>query len=109
VKRTVISAAVLVLGLAGAGVSLADPGDGGPGPNGSNNHGLCTAYAHNGGGNSHNAPPFAQLEEDADAAGDGNGTASPQEIADYCAPFLGGNGNGNGNNGNPSPGGHDRG
>jgi hypothetical protein len=108
-KRTIISAAVLALGLAGAGVSMADPG-----PNGHNNHGLCTAYfagSENGQEHKHNAGPFQQLQEDAgDGPTDSNSTpGEPSDVADYCAPYLSGNGNGNGNNGNPSPGGHDRG
>jgi hypothetical protein len=74
-KRTIISAAVLALGLAGAGVSLADPGNGGPGPNGHNNWGLCNAYAHNGGNN--HGQPFQALEDEAEAAN--------QTVAEWCA------------------------
>lgn len=101
-KRTIISAAVLALVAGGAGVSLADPG-----PNGNNNHGLCTAYfagSENGQEHKRQAGPFAALEEEAGDA-DGNGTAGePSDVAAYCEAFLGGNGNGNGNNGNPKAG-----
>jgi hypothetical protein len=98
-KRTLIAAAVLVLGAAGAGVSLADPG-----PNGSNNHGLCTAYAANGGhGNSHDTKPANALEA---AAEDGDdATSDAQEVANYCAEYLTGNSQNGGGNGNPNPGG----
>jgi len=83
VKRIIIAAAVLTLGAAGAGVSLADPG-----PNGHNNYGLCNAYSHNGGGNSHNAGPFAELQKQADDAN--------QSVEEWCAenaPKPGGGGN----------------
>ena len=77
-KRTIIAAAVLALGAAGAGVSLADPGDG-PGPNGHNDYGLCTAYSagsEQGQAQKHKAPPFKALE---DAAG------GADKVGDYCA------------------------
>ena len=70
-KRTIIAAAILALGTAGAGVSLADPG-----PNGNNNWGLCNAYAHNN-EHAHKAPPFAALEDAAEAA--------DQSVAEWCA------------------------
>jgi len=72
-KRIVLAAAVLAVGAGTAGVSFA----GEPGPNGHNNWGLCNAYAHNGGGNSHNAPPFAALQAAADKA--------DQSVAEWCA------------------------
>jgi hypothetical protein len=75
VKRTIIAAAVLALGAAGAGVSLADPG-----PNGHNNYGLCQAYfsgSQTGQDHKHQAGPFAQLEQDASDAN--------QSVADWCA------------------------
>jgi hypothetical protein len=102
VKRLVIGGAIAALIAGGAGMSFA-AGDG-PGPNDNNNHGLCTAYfagSENGQSHKHQAPPFVALEQAADEAGDGDGTATPEEVVDYCAPFLTGNGNGNGNNGNP--------
>jgi len=65
--------ALALLGSAFGGVSaIAEPG-----PNGHNNWGLCNAYAHNGGGNSHSAPPFAALEEAAEEA--------DQTVAEWCA------------------------
>jgi hypothetical protein len=82
VKRLVIGGAIAALITGGAGLSFA----GAPGPNGHNNFGLCTAYLANGGhGNSHDTKPADALEADADSAGNGDGTASPEEIADYCA------------------------
>ena len=84
-KRTVIAAAILALGAAGAGVSLADPGPG----NGNNTWGLCNAYAHNGGNN--HGKPFQDLEAKAQAAN--------QSVADWCAANGGtqpGNGGGHG-------------
>jgi hypothetical protein len=96
-KRTIISAAVLTLLVGGVGVSVAEPG-----PNGNNNHGLCSAYfagSENGQENKHKAGPFKALEE---AADDGDPNTSVQDdVARFCAEFLSGNGNENGNNGNP--------
>src|SRR5918996_4414479 len=49
----------LFLALVATGLSFADPG-----PNGSNNHGLCTAYFNgsaNGQAHKRNAPPFVEL------------------------------------------------
>lgn len=100
-KRTLVSAAVLALLAGGAGVATA-----GPGPNGNNNHGLCTAYfagSETGQENKRKAPPFKALEEAADQADTGNqdGASTEDEVMAFCEAFLGGNGNGNGNNGNP--------
>jgi hypothetical protein len=80
VKRLVIGGAIAALVAAGTGLSFA----GAPGPNGHNNWGLCNAYAHNGGGNSHNAKPFAAL---ATTAGDYNqdGETNEQDVYDWCA------------------------
>jgi hypothetical protein len=83
-KRLVIGGAVAALIAGGAGMSFA----GQPGPNGHNNHGLCTAYfagSDNGQAHKHQAPPFVQLEKDADAAGNNDGTTDAQEVIDYCA------------------------
>ena len=84
-KRTVIAAAILALGAAGTGVSLADPG-----PNGNNDYGLCNAYSHNN-DHAHKAPPFAALEK---AAADAN-----QSVAQWCAENGQKPGNGGGNGG----------
>ena len=66
-KRTIIAAAVLALGTAGAGVSLADPG-----PGNSGDHalfGLCKAAAASAAhGNNDGKGPFT--DELADACGD---------------------------------------
>jgi len=80
VKRLVISTSVAALIAGGAGFAFA----GQPGPNGHNNWGLCNAYAHNGGGNSHNAKPFAAL---ATEAGDynGDGTTDENDVYAWCA------------------------
>jgi hypothetical protein len=83
VKRLVISSTVAALIAGGAGFAFA----GQPGPNGHNNHGLCTAYfagSENGQQHKHQANPFVQLEKDADDAGNQDGTASPEEVASYC-------------------------
>jgi hypothetical protein len=67
-----LAAAALV---AGGGAALAEPG-----PNGHNNHGLCTAYfsgSENGQAHKHKAPPFANLEAAAEAA--------DQTVEEYCA------------------------
>ena len=102
-KRTLVSAAVLAVLAGGVGVSAADPG-----PNGNNNHGLCTAYfagSENGQEHKRKAGPFAELERQADeATGNPDGTGTEEEVAAFCADFLGGNGNENGNNGNPKAG-----
>lgn len=82
-KRLVISSTIAALVAGGAGFAFAAPG-----PNGHNNHGLCTAYfagSDNGQAHKHQAPPFAQLEKDADAAGNNDGTTTPDEVVNYCA------------------------
>jgi hypothetical protein len=89
VKRTVIAAAILALGTAGAGVSLADPG------NGHSGYGHCTAYfagSDNGQAHKHQAGPFQQLESDAhdyekaqNGGQDDPNTNVAQEVANYCA------------------------
>lgn len=81
-KRTIIAASVLALGFAGGGVSLADPGDRGPGPNGHNTFGLCTAYAHNN-ENAKKAPPFKALEEEAKK----EFPSSADPVAEYCSKY----------------------
>ena len=76
-----------------AGASFADPG-----PNGSNNHGLCTAYFNGSAtGQSHkrNAPPFVALalevgenngvDDDGDGDTDEEGEmAGPSEVWEWC-------------------------
>lgn len=73
-RRAAIAAA-LVTTLAGGGIALAAPG-----PNGSNDFGLCQAYSsgsQTGQDHKHSAPPFAALEK---AASDAN-----ESVAQYCA------------------------
>jgi hypothetical protein len=83
----------LFLGLIAGGLAFADPG-----PNGSNNHGLCTAYFNgsaNGQAHKRNAPPFVVLAQQVgenngvDDNGDGNvdeqgEMAGPEAIWDWC-------------------------
>lgn len=90
-KRTILASAVLALGVAGGGVSLADP----PGPNGSNTFGLCTAYfagSENGQQHKRKAPPFQGLEAAAEAA--------DQSVEEYCAANGQHPGGGKGGGGN---------
>jgi len=94
-----LGAALMMMGLFGVASATAEPG-----PNGSNNKGLCTAYF-NGQKNGHNKdgkdapPPFLALEERADEA-DGDedadsGSGSLETAGDvfgYCQEFgIGGN------------------
>ena len=83
-KRLVISGTIAAVVAGGAGFAFA----GQPGPNGHNNHGLCTAYfagSENGQAHKHQASPFVQLEKDADAAGNNDGSTTPDEVVNYCA------------------------
>lgn len=74
--RKLLAAALTALFLAGgAGVATA-----GPGPNGHNTFGLCTAYSagsEKGQEQKRKAPPFQGLEKAAADAG--------QSVAEYCA------------------------
>jgi hypothetical protein len=76
---------IAVLGLVGgtAGAAMAEPG-----PNGNNNHGLCTAYfagSENGRAHKHKAPPFAALEQAArDSGYQDDGETIEKAVADYC-------------------------
>lgn len=78
--KRIIALAVGVLGLFGAAIGISTAA---PGPNGDNNHGLCTAYYNgqkNGHGDredpDHQPPPFQSLEDQArdytDSDGDDN-------------------------------------
>jgi opacity protein-like surface antigen len=87
VKRTVISAAVLALLAGGASAAVA-----GPGPNGNNTFGLCTAYfagSEKGQEKKRQAPPFQGLEKAAEEA--------DQTVEEYCAENGTQPGNGGGN------------
>ncbi|MEY2420416.1 MAG: hypothetical protein QOI95_483 [Acidimicrobiaceae bacterium] len=90
-KKFLIAAvlATLVASGAGLGVSQAKSSNSGgnPGPNGSNEHGLCTAYF-NGQKNGHdkngNPPPFAALLVAADSTPDDGNVATTQDVFNYC-------------------------
>lgn len=109
-RRFLIAAATLALLFTGgmgvaradhAGTNPTDPGAIGGHPA---LYGLCTAYFANGGnGNSHEAPPFAALEEAADAAGDGNGEATAEELEAFCENVRPGNGHGQGGDNSQAP------
>lgn len=80
--KKVIALLAGVLGMLGAtvGISVADPG-----PNGNNNHGLCTAYfngSEQGRSNKRQAGPFAALEA---AADDDDDETSPEvDVWNWC-------------------------
>jgi len=82
--RTRVLALLMAGALAGGYVGVAQaakPEDAGPGPNGNNNHGLCTAYF-NGQKNGHDngSPrPFAALEAAAETA--------EMTMYEYCSQF----------------------
>lgn len=90
-KRLLALVIVVILGV--AGFAGADPG-----PNGSNNHGLCTAYfngSETGQSHKRNAPPFVALarevgnsdgmDNDGDGQTDeGDEMAGPEGIWDWC-------------------------
>ena len=85
-KRFLIAAALATLVTAGAGLGISQAA-GGPGPNGSNNHGLCTAYfngSQNGLDHKRNAGPFQALQTAAgDADGDGT-SGTPSDVWTWC-------------------------
>src|SRR3954453_16855790 len=87
-KKFLIAAALATLVTAGAGlgVSQAKGGGGSPGPNGSNNHGLCTAYFNgqkNGWAKNGTPPPFQSLEDTANAEGYPN-SSTTQNVYNWC-------------------------
>ena len=82
-----------------------------PGPNGSNNHGLCNAYfrgSETGRANKRKAPPFAALErvsEEAYDAEHGDNEASIEDkVAWWCSQNAPHPGGGAGNSGTTSTG-----
>ncbi|HET7652152.1 MAG TPA: hypothetical protein VFK42_03885 [Acidimicrobiales bacterium] len=72
-----------------------------PGPNGHNNHGLCTAYfngSDTGRAHKHQAGPFQALQQ---AADDGDSNTSPeQDVWNWCNDATN---NPKGIGGNPTP------
>lgn len=95
-KIVIAMTAVIALG-ASSGLAA-------PGPNGSNNHGLCTAYfagSENGRQNKRKAPPFAELQRVSEEAYDeefGENEASTEDkVGWWCsqnAPHPSSNGGG---------------
>jgi len=74
-SRIVAPVAIALLIGGGAGIATAEPG-----PNGSNNFGLCTAYfagSESGQEHKHKAPPFQALEAAAEA--------QDQTVEEWCA------------------------
>lgn len=81
--KKLIAASILALLATGGSMTIAKAD---PGPNGNNNHGLCTAYfagSDNGRAHKRNAPPFQALEAAAEAEGD---TQDERDAAvrEYC-------------------------
>ncbi|WP_034267617.1 hypothetical protein [Haloechinothrix halophila] len=91
-SKIVAPVAIALLIGGSAGIAAAQPG-----PNGSNNFGLCTAYfagSDKGKEKKRQAPPFQALEAAAEE--------SDQTVEEWCAqnaPHPSGNGGGNGGNG----------
>ena len=87
-RLAIVIAGTLALSAGSLGLAQADPG-----PNGHNDHGLCTAYfngSENGQAHKRNAGPFVALEE---AADDGDDSTSPAEdVAAFCDGMVGGRG-----------------
>jgi hypothetical protein len=84
--KKLIASAVAALAIIGGGTTIALAG---PGPNGHNNHGLCTAYfngSDTGRENKHNAGPFVALEKAAVDGGyqDQDGESVEHAVMDYC-------------------------
>ena len=83
--KKVVAGIVAVIALLGsAGVVMAKPG-----PNGKNNHGLCTAYfngSDNGREHKHQAGPFQALEQAARDGGyqDEDGESIEHAVMEYC-------------------------
>jgi hypothetical protein len=99
-KKTIIIGMLAALGLGSSGVIAA------PGPNGSNNYGLCKAYSsgsENGRANKRKAPPFVALEAVSEEAydaehGEDNEASIQDKVAWWCeqnAPHPSSNGGGN--------------
>lgn len=98
-------AAALLIAAGGAGAASAknDGSNGKAGPNGHNNHGLCTAYfngSDTGREHKHNAGPFVALEEAAVDGGyqEGQDESIEHAVMDFCNATAGDKGIG----GNPT-------
>ena len=93
-KKFLIATALAALVTAGAGMGISQAKGGGNGQ-GNSDHGLCTAYFNgqkNGWAKNGTPPPFQNLETRADqSAGNNDGTATTQEVADFCDGMVGGN------------------
>ena len=86
-KRVILSTTVAALIAGGAGGAFAAGNGSGPGPNGSNTFGLCTAYfsgSATGQAQKHSAPPFAALEDAANKAYP-NASSTQDAVTQYCA------------------------
>jgi hypothetical protein len=92
VKRTIITATVLAVGLIGGGAAVAKPPSGAP----NNTHGICKAYfagSEKGKEQKRKAPPFKALEAAAEAA--------DMTVEEYC--LANGQNPGNGGGGGSTP------
>ena len=103
-KLIAFAALVLMLGGANGALAAKDDNQGKAGPNGKNDHGLCTAYfngqkkGHEGG----SPRPFEALEQEADKeenGGNADGVGTPQEVYDFCINVDKGIGGNPGENG----------
>ena len=80
IKRILLVAVMAVLGLFGANAAQAEPG-----PNGNNDHGLCTAYfngqkvGHGPGEDTDDPPPFQGLQEAGEAYTDSDGADNDRD------------------------------
>src|SRR5258705_7614681 len=95
-KKLLAAALVAGLGFGGATLAVASPG-----PNGNNDHGLCTAYFNgqkNGWAKNGTPPPFQSLEDTANAQGNPNNSTT-QNVYDYCQNVDKGIGGNPANNG----------
>lgn len=99
-KKVLVALAAFGLILGGASTASAGHEEkDGPGPNGHNNHGLCTAYF-NGQKNGHeegNGPgPFGALEDESEDSGQNENLPEEQQVSDdvfeFCNQYgIGGN------------------
>lgn len=79
--KRIIAAFIAATAIAG-GAAFA-----GPGPNGNNNHGLCTAYfngSQNGQQNKRKAGPFPVLEQTAGDQNDNDVPGEPEDVWIWC-------------------------